>query len=148
MLILLLLAGVIIGFENETYPAEEGQGSVTVCARVMSGGLGRDVEVTLVTQDESAIGKLAMQRKYYSMIMKWVLGTFSRTAGEDYQQLSVDLTFGEGSDRRCVQIELVNDTAFEGSEQFMTQLSTVEMVVTLTPDTARILIQDDDGEWG
>ena len=45
------LAGVIIGFENETYPAEEGQGSVTVCARVMSGGLGRDVEVTLVTQD-------------------------------------------------------------------------------------------------
>jgi len=66
----LLLAGVTIGFENETYPAEEGQGSVTVCARVMSGGLGRDVEVTLVTLDESAIGKLAMQRKYYSMKVK------------------------------------------------------------------------------
>ena len=31
---------------------------MTVCARVMSGGLGRDVEVTLVTQDESAVGKL------------------------------------------------------------------------------------------
>jgi len=48
---------VIIGFENETYTASEGQGSVTVCARVMSGGLGRDVEVTLATQDESAVGK-------------------------------------------------------------------------------------------
>ena len=79
--------------------------------------------------------------------MKWVLGTFSRTAGEDYQQLSVDLTFGEGSERRCVQIELVNDTVFEGPEQFLTQLSTVEVVVILTPYTARILIQDDDGEW-
>ena len=44
-----------------------------------------------------------------------------------------------------MQVELVNDTAFEGPEQFMTQLSTVEVVVILTPDTARILIQDDDG---
>ena len=51
-------SAVTIGFESETYPAEEGQGSVTVCARVMSGGLGRDVEVTLVTQDESAVGKI------------------------------------------------------------------------------------------
>ena len=138
---------MIIGFENETYPAEEGQGSVTVCARVISGGLGRDVEVTLVTQDESAIGKLGMQRKYYSMKVKSVLSMFSHTAGEDYQQLSVDLTFGEGSERRCVQIELVNDTVFEGPEQFMTQLSTVEAVVTLAPDIARILIQDNDGKW-
>ena len=48
---------VVIGFENETYTASEDQGSVTVCAQVMSGGLGRDVEVTLVTQDESAVGK-------------------------------------------------------------------------------------------
>ena len=75
------------------------------------------------------------------------LATLFRTAGEDYQQLSVDLTFGEGSERRCVQIELVNDTVFEGPEQLMTRLSTVEAVVTLIPDTATILIQDDDGEW-
>ena len=75
------------------------------------------------------------------------LATLFHAAGEDYQQLSVDLTFGEGSERRCVQIELVNDTVFEGPEQFMTRLSTVEVVVTLIPDTATILIQDDDGEW-
>ena len=48
---------VVIGFENETYTASEDQGSVTVCAQVMSGGLGRDVEVILATQDESAVGK-------------------------------------------------------------------------------------------
>ena len=47
-----------------------------------------------------------------------------------------------------MQIELVNDTVFEGPEQFLTLLFTVELVVIVTPDTARILIQDDDGEWG
>ena len=47
-----------------------------------------------------------------------------------------------------MQIELVNDTVFEGPEQFLTLLFTVELVVILSPDTARILIQDDDGEWG
>jgi len=54
------------------------------------------------------------------------LDTFSCTAAEDYQQLSVDLTFGEGSERRCVQVELVNDTAFEGPEQFMVSFLRVE----------------------
>ena len=49
--------GVTIGFENETYPSDEGQGSVEVCVRVIDGGLQRDVEVSLVTQDGSAVGK-------------------------------------------------------------------------------------------
>ena len=46
-----------------------------------------------------------------------------------------------------MQIELGNDTVFEGPEQFMAQLSTVEVVVTLIPENTTILIQDDDGEW-
>ena len=57
---ILCSTGVTIGFENETYPSDEGQGSVEVCARVIDGGLQRGVEVTLVTQDGSAIG---MQEK-------------------------------------------------------------------------------------
>ena len=52
--------GVTIGFENETYPSDEGQGSVEVCVRMIDGGLQRDVEVTLGTQDGSAVG---MQEK-------------------------------------------------------------------------------------
>ena len=67
-------------------------------------------------------------------------------AGEDYQQLSVDLTFGEGSEKRCVETELVNDTTFEGPEQFMVLLSTMEVGMTLSSDNATILIQDDDSE--
>lgn len=71
----------------------------------------------------------------------------SHTGGEDYLQLTVELTFGEGFERRCVQIVLVNNAAFEGPEQFMALLLTSEVMVTLTPLTATILIQDDDSEW-
>ena len=68
-------------------------------------------------------------------------------AGSDYQQLSVVLTFGEGLERNCTQIELVNDIVLERPESFVAVLSTLENVVTLEPDTAQILIRDDDGEW-
>ena len=51
-------AVVTIGFENETYLSKEGQRSVEVCTRVINGGLQRNVEVTLVTQDGSAVGML------------------------------------------------------------------------------------------
>ena len=63
----------------------------------------------------------------------------------DYQQVSVVLTFGEASERSCVQIELVNDTIFEGPENLTVVLSTLETVVRLVPDTATVTIQDDDG---
>ena len=69
----------------------------------------------------------------------------SHAAGADYQQLSAVLTFGEGSERRCVQFMLVNDTVLERAEDFMAVLSTVEGVVTLLPDIAQIMIRDNDG---
>ena len=71
--------------------------------------------------------------------------SLSHAVGEDYQQLSVVLTFGEDSERSCVQIELLNDTVLERPEDLMAVLSTVEGVVTLVPDTAQIVIRDDDG---
>ena len=71
--------------------------------------------------------------------------SLSHAAGADYQQLSAVLTFGEGSERRCVQSMLVNDTVLERAEDFMAVLSTVEGVVTLLPDIVQIVIRDDDG---
>ena len=73
--------------------------------------------------------------------------SLSHAAGSDYQQLTVVLTFGEGLERNCTQIELMNDMVLEGPESFVAVLSTLENVVTLVPDTAQILIRDDDGEW-
>ena len=66
--------GVTIGFENETYQSDEGQGSVEVCARVIDGGLQRDVEVTLVTQNGSAVG---MQEKNKCVQLKMLHELFS-----------------------------------------------------------------------
>ena len=71
--------------------------------------------------------------------------SLSHEVGEDYQQVSVVLTFGEDLARSCVQIELVNDTVLERPEDFMAVLSTVEGLVTLVPDSAQIVIRDDDG---
>ena len=118
-----------------------------MCARVIDGGLQRNVEVTLATQDGSAVGKLWRKGsvcgcKKVIMVCHFSL---SHAASSDYHQLTVVLTFGESSERSCVQIMLVNDTALERPEYFMAMLSTVEGVVTLVPDTAQILIRDDDG---
>ena len=44
-----------------------------------------------------------------------------------------------------MQIQLVNDTIFEGPENLVVVLTTMERVVTLVPDTATVTIQDDDG---
>lgn len=66
--------GITIGFENETYQSDEGQGSVEVCVRVLDGGLQRDVEVTLVTQDGSAVG---MQEKDKCVQLKVLHELFS-----------------------------------------------------------------------
>ena len=74
------------------------------------------------------------------------LYSLSHAVGEDYQQVSVVLTFGEDSERSCVQIELVNDTIFEGPENLTVVLTTLEDAVTLLPNTTQILIRDDDSE--
>ena len=144
---ILCCTAVTIGFENETYPSDEGQGSVEVCARVIDGGLQRDVEVTLVTQDGSAVGMLEKDKCVQLRVHHKFPAFFSlpHEVSADYQQVSVVLTFGEASERSCVQIELVNDTIFEGPEDLTVVLSTVETVVTLAPDTARVTLQDDDG---
>ena len=52
------IVGVTIGFEEEEYSANEGDADVEVCAVVQSGILERTVEVSLVTEDDTALGEL------------------------------------------------------------------------------------------
>ena len=49
-------AGVTIGFQPVTYTVEEAAGEVTLTVLVLSGQLGRDVEIRLETSDISATG--------------------------------------------------------------------------------------------
>jgi hypothetical protein len=49
---------VTIGLERPTYSVDEEDGTVEVCAVLLSGSLERTVSVTLSTSDGSAIGMI------------------------------------------------------------------------------------------
>ena len=115
---------VTIGFEMETYPALEDQGTVEVCARLMEGTLAREVVITFLTEDGSA-----------------------QDPG-DYTSVSVTLTFDGSTDRQCENIPLEDDMILEGVEEFNVVLESDEERVTLSPERAVVRITDDDGKEG
>ena len=51
---------VVLGFENEVYTVNEGDGEVEVCVSVLSGAPQRSVIVSLCTENNNAIGQLYM----------------------------------------------------------------------------------------
>lgn len=68
--------------------------------------------------------------------------------GSDYAALSLNLTFLNGSQNGttlCVAIEILDDRAFEVTETFTLELSTLDTNVRLGSN-ARINIIDDDGK--
>jgi hypothetical protein len=113
--------GVTIGFEMETYPATENQGTVEVCAVLIDGTLAREAVITLQTESGSA------------------------QAPDDYTSVSVALTFDASTNRQCQDIPLENDDILEGVEEFEAVLETEEERVTLSPERAVVSITDDDG---
>ena len=56
MSVALITAVVVIGLENPEYSVDEGDGSVEVCAQILMGSLGRDVNVVFSTQPGTASG--------------------------------------------------------------------------------------------
>ena len=47
---------VEIRLQNTVYNAQEGDGSITICAEIFEGSLGRDVSVNFLTADGTAQG--------------------------------------------------------------------------------------------
>ena len=70
-------------------------------------------------------------------------------ASADYTSKSVDLIFGPSSRKQCVLIPVLNDTVPEVPEHFSVVLSMTTPLagVILTPDSATVVINDDDGEY-
>ena len=66
----------------------------------------------------------------------------------DYANTTADLTFGPHDRSQCVLIPLINDMVPENQEQFKVKLAMITPLpgIVLTPDTATIVINDDDGE--
>ena len=70
-------------------------------------------------------------------------------ASADYTSKSVDLIFGSSNKKRCVVIPVLNDTVPEVPEHFsvVVSMTTPLAGVILTPDSATVVINDDDGEY-
>ena len=75
--------------------------------------------------------------------------TLFTIASADYVSSTVDLMFGLSNNKRCVLIPVINDMVPEVSECFSVMLSMTTPLagVVLTPDSATVVISDDDGEW-
>ena len=75
--------------------------------------------------------------------------TLFKIASADYTSKSVDLMFGSSNNKRCVVIPVLNDTVPEDPEHFsvVVSMTTPLAGVILTPDSATVVINDDDGEY-
>ena len=56
-----MLSTVCIGFNEPSYTVCESTDPILVCATLQSGELGRDVTVTMQTQDAEAVGTYTMK---------------------------------------------------------------------------------------
>ena len=70
------------------------------------------------------------------------------TEGVDYRGVSIDVTLSPSNSEQCVSVEIVDDSAVEQTESLTVSLSLPPgglSSVQLTPNTATILITDNDG---
>lgn len=109
---------------------------------MLSGTLERSAEVLLETSDLEATGKKnALNPWSSSTINALMLG------GLDYEETEVTLTFGEAVEA-CVNISTTQDGVFEGNEEFMVSLSTLDNAVSLTDSSINVTILDIDTDTG
>ena len=80
-----------------------------------------------------------------SVTVDYATSDGTATAGEDYTATSGTLTFLDGEITQTISIPLLDDTVFEGDEDFSVSLSVVTGGATLgTPDIGAITIVDDE----
>ena len=72
--------------------------------------------------------------------------THATIAPADYQGPSMDLTFGPGITRRCVDVTVVEDDIMENTENFFGSLTTTDTLLTLDPDVAEVVISEDSSD--
>ena len=65
---------------------------------------------------------------------------------EDYDSVDQLLMLSSSVSRACVNITITDDDRYEEDETFDVIVTTDEPRVTIGPDTASIVIFDDDGE--
>lgn len=109
-----------IGLEQPSYTVNEGDGSVMVCAAIVSGTLDRTLTFRLTTQDDSA------------------------TSPADYSSVSVELTFDESTSRACADIPIEDDQIVENPDVFRVVVEGDDPDVVFDPSSSTVTIIDND----
>jgi hypothetical protein len=105
---------------SSLYSVSEG-GTVEVCLILETGQLERSVELSLVSQSDTA------------------------QQDADYVALVLSITWKPGITQNCFNVETLDDHIVEGEETFQVLLTSDDpAVVVPTPGTAHISIQDND----
>ena len=115
-------SGVTIGVQIPMYEVDEGNGTVEVCAILISGTLERTVTFTLSTQDGSA----------------------TSTDPLDFSAVLKNLTFDQMSSRQCLEIPIEDDDIVEEPERFTIVISEDDPDVDITTPTSVVTITDND----
>ena len=111
-----------IGVEIPIYTVNEGDGTIEVCAILVSGTLERTVTFTLSTQDDSA----------------------TSTDPVDFTAVLEELTFDQSTARQCVDIPITDDDRVEDPENFTVVISGDDPDVNFMPPTSVVTIIDND----
>ena len=125
--------------------------SVSVAVSLLSGMLARDVIVSLQTINGLAVGesldKLACMLPWYAAVLLFVVFSLN-TAGMDFSNTSLDLTFSPSSTTQTVMVSILDDAVTEDMlECFSLVLMSTDPAVSLNPMIANITIVDDsDGK--
>ena len=109
-----------IGLEQPSYTVNEGDGSVMVCAAIVSGTLERTLTFRLTTQDDSA------------------------TSPADYSSTTVGLTFDESTSRACADIPIEDDQIVENPEDFRVVVGGDDPDIVFDPSNSTVTIIDND----
>ena len=115
-------SGVVIGVEFPTYEVDESNGTIEVCAILISGTLERIVTFALSTQDGSA----------------------TSTDPLDFSAVLKNLTFDQKSSRQCVDIPIKDDDIVEEPERFTVVVTRDDPDVVITSPTSVVTITDND----
>ncbi len=114
-----ILPAGIVEIENATYSVNENANTIDINV-VRTGGSAGEVRVDISTEDGSA------------------------TNGNDFVGLSQNLVFADAETSKTISINIIDDTVFEGDENFSLSLNNVIGTVLGNQTSATISIVEDD----
>jgi len=147
-LFLFLFSVVAIGLNPATYSICEDAGNVSVTLSAQAGNLDRDVIVTLTTMNSTAMCECRTMSKKQKLLCK-VISIFVfviSPAGKQYTHISTNVTLNASVSTQNVTIPILNNGVVAESVLFSIVLTSADPAVVLHPETADVIIEDDDCE--